>query len=52
MLADKTKNVLLRCPNKENTTGIRPDAIMSIVVQHLGSFGFGKVELGGHQSLP
>ncbi|KAI8636694.1 hypothetical protein BD408DRAFT_425708 [Parasitella parasitica] len=50
-MADTTRKVVLRWPNKEDTltTGIRPDAIVSTLVQRAfgQSLGFGEVKLGG-----
>ncbi|KAI7889049.1 uncharacterized protein EV154DRAFT_290329 [Mucor mucedo] len=49
-MADTTRKVVLRWPNKEDTmtTGIRPDAIVSTLVQRAfgQSLGFGEVKLG------
>lgn len=51
IVADTTRKVVLRWPNKEDTmtTGIRPDAIVSTLVQRAfgQSLGFGEVKLGG-----
>ncbi|KAG2235361.1 hypothetical protein INT48_004980 [Thamnidium elegans] len=51
IVADTTRKVVLRWPNKEVTitTGIRPDAIVSTLVQRAfgQSLGFGEVKLGG-----
>ncbi|KAI8980522.1 hypothetical protein BDB01DRAFT_724993 [Pilobolus umbonatus] len=51
MVADTTRKVVLRWPNKEDTmtTDIRPDAIVSTIVQRTfgQSLGFGEVKLGG-----
>ncbi|KAI8874892.1 hypothetical protein K501DRAFT_203748, partial [Backusella circina FSU 941] len=51
IVADTTRKVVLRWPNKEDTmtTGIRPDAIVSTLVQLAfgQSLGLGEVKLGG-----
>ncbi|KAL0141956.1 hypothetical protein V8B55DRAFT_1595848 [Mucor lusitanicus] len=51
IVADTTRKVVLRWPNREDTitTGIRPDAIVSTLVQRAfgQSLGFGEVKLGG-----
>ncbi|KAI8977229.1 hypothetical protein BDF20DRAFT_821155, partial [Mycotypha africana] len=51
MLADTTRKVVLRWPNKADTmtNDIRPDAIVSTMVQRTfgQSLGFGEVKLGG-----
>lgn len=49
MVVDTIRKVVLRWPNKEDTltTDIRPDAIVSILVQRAfgQSLGFGEVKL-------
>ena len=54
ILADTTKKVVLRWPNKKDTLtiGIRPDAIVSTLVQRAfgQSLGFGEVKLGAEST--